>query len=215
MVNTPAPSPLSASAFYRMHITLLFIKTHSLLDPPVRDLATEIQGLLHLLPQLSMTGNNTKAECSHYWALPTHYMTAFCNHALVTKERMASSLDYNKELQEFWTADPGNRVFSFRKDTFSVQFAGSSFCHPVYDNKHMLKVEQHPTASALILISKRQPLLSYCSKTGWKTAPTLFRKLALTTRMFALYWEKCTTCHSSTSKAKHYPCQKQHGAYAS
>jgi hypothetical protein len=35
---------------------------HTLLRPPVQDIATEIHGLLH---QLSVTGKNTKAECPH------------------------------------------------------------------------------------------------------------------------------------------------------
>jgi len=41
-----------------------------------------------------MTGKNTKAEWSLYWALPSHCITAFYIHALVTKERMASPLDF-------------------------------------------------------------------------------------------------------------------------
>jgi len=48
-----------------------------------------------------MTDNNTKAERSDYRAHPTQYMTAFCNHALVTNERMASPLDFTPELQFF------------------------------------------------------------------------------------------------------------------
>jgi hypothetical protein len=76
-----------------------------LMNPPFQDLATEIQGLLHRYPRLSVTGN-TKAECSYYWALPTHYMTAFRNRALVTKIRMALPLDFNLEIQEFSTAHP-------------------------------------------------------------------------------------------------------------
>ena len=75
-----------------MHTTLLVMRP--MLNPPVQDLATEIQGPLHRLPRLSVTGNNTKAECSHYQALSTQYMTAFRNHALVTKGRMASLLDF-------------------------------------------------------------------------------------------------------------------------
>ena len=54
--------------------------------------------------------HNTKAECSHFRALPTRYVTAFCNHALVTKERMASPLDFTPELQEFWTAHPRESI---------------------------------------------------------------------------------------------------------
>ena len=46
---------------------------HTLLSPPVQDLATEIYGLLHQLPRLSMTSNNTKAECSLYRALPSPF----------------------------------------------------------------------------------------------------------------------------------------------
>jgi len=96
----------------------------------------------YLIPQLSMTGNNTKAECSCYRALPTHYMTAFCNHALVTKERMAPPLDFTPELQELWTAHPKDRVFGSRTDAFSTQLTGFSICHPMYDDKHMLKEVQ-------------------------------------------------------------------------
>ena len=127
-------TPQRLSILQDAYNSALHQDAHALLDPPVRDLATEIQGLLHRLPQISMTGNNTKAECSHYWALPTHYMTAFRNHVLVTKETMASPLDFNPELQEFWTADPGNRVFGPRKNAFSIQSTGFSICHPMYDN---------------------------------------------------------------------------------
>jgi len=84
---------------------------HTLRNPPEQDLATEIQGLLHQLPRLSMTGNNTKAECSYYRALPAHNMAAFRSHALVTKERMASPLDFTPELQESWTAHPREKFW--------------------------------------------------------------------------------------------------------
>jgi len=43
----------------------------TLLDPPVQDLVTVINGLVHRFLQFSMPGNNTKAECSQYRALPT------------------------------------------------------------------------------------------------------------------------------------------------
>jgi len=40
-------------------------------------------------------------------------------------------------------------LISSRTDTFSTQVTGFSICHPMYDNKFMLKVVQHATASAL------------------------------------------------------------------
>jgi hypothetical protein len=51
----------------------------------------------------------------------------------------------------------------------------------------MLKVAQHATTSALIF--QKQPLPSCCSQTGWKITPALFKKSALTTRIFALSLE--------------------------
>ena len=64
-------------------------------------------------------------------------------------KRMASPLDFTPELQEFWTAHPRDRVLNSRTAAFSTQFTGFSICHPMYHNKHMLKVVQHATASAI------------------------------------------------------------------
>jgi hypothetical protein len=57
---------------------------------------------------------------------------------------MASSLDCNPEPQEFRTAYPTESFI-----LFSTQFIGVSICHLMYDDKHMLKVVQHASASAL------------------------------------------------------------------
>ena len=119
-----------------------------MLNPPVQDRATEIHGLLHRLPRLSMTGNNTKAECSHYRALPTHHMKSFCNHALVTKERMASPLDFTPELKS--SGQPTQEAeFLVPEQAFSTQCTGFSICHLMNEDMHTLKVVQHATASAL------------------------------------------------------------------
>ena len=66
--------------------------------------------------------------------------------------------------------------------------------------------------------TKRQPLGFCCSQTGRKTASMPVTTHALTRRMFVLFletsqWKECATCHSSTSKSKHHPCQKQLGMH--
>ena len=53
------------------------------------------------------------------------------------------------ELQEFWTAHPRESIWFQNRCMFSTQFSGFSICHPMYDEKHMLKVVQHATASTL------------------------------------------------------------------
>ena len=71
-------------------------------------------------------------------------MTAFSNNALVTKERMASPLNFIPVFPEFWTPLPSDRVFGSRTDAFSIQFPDFSTCHLMYH-----KVVQHATAFAL------------------------------------------------------------------
>jgi hypothetical protein len=111
-------------------------------------------------------------------------MTAFCNHALVTNERMAIPLDFTPEFKEFWTAHPRDRVFSSRTDAISTQFTGFSICHPIYDDKHILKVVQHATAFAL---NNQVATAIFILLPNWmENSIHAFTKPALTTRMFAL-----------------------------
>jgi len=112
---------------------------------------------------------------SHCRALPTHYMTAFRNHALVTNERMAIPLDFTLEFKEFWTAHPRDRVVSSRTDALCTQFTGFSICHSMYDDKHMLKVVQHATAFALN--NQVATAIFMLLPNGWKIAPTLSQNL--------------------------------------
>jgi len=95
----------------------------------------------------------------------------------------------------------------------SSLFTGFSFCHPMYDDKHMLIVVQHATASTL---NDQEAIAIFLLLPKWTGSNAhACTKPALTTKMFATFLEisqrqKCATCHSSTSKAKHHPCQKQH-----
>ena len=163
--------------------------------------------------------HNTKAECSHFRALPTRYVTTFCNHALVTEETMASPLDFIPEIQKFLTAHPRDRVFGARTDASSILFTGFFICHPKHDDdKQILIIMQHATASALN--DQEGTAIILLLQIEKKKAPMPFTKPALTTKMFALFSElsqkqKLAIRHSYTSIAKYHPCQKQNGAYVS
>ena len=174
--------------------------------------------ILHRVPRLSITGNNTKAECSHHRALPSHYITAFCNHALVTKERMASPLDLTPELQDFWTAHPRERIFGSRTDAFSVQFTGFAIYHLMYDDKHMPWLVQHAIASAL---NNQETSFTFVLFPNWmENSNNAFRKMCTDNKIactilkysileytIIFQRQKCDTCQSSTSKTKHHPCK--------
>ena len=166
-----------------------------------------------------MTGNITKAECSHYWALPTHYMTAFCNHALAGHKRK-NGLTSRLHPRAFkcFGQPTQERVLGSRTDAFSTHFTGFSICHPMYDNTHMLKVVHYATASAS---NNQEASASFLLFPNWMENSTNGFHITVTdnkdvcTFLGNIPKRKCATRHSSTSKAKHHPCQKQHGAYAS
>jgi hypothetical protein len=40
--------------------------------------------------------------------------------------------------------------FGSKTDAFFTQFTGFSICHPMYDDRHMLKAVQHATATVLL-----------------------------------------------------------------
>jgi hypothetical protein len=123
-------------------------------------------------------------------------MTVFCKTMPWSQNKEASPIDFTPEFQKLWTAHPRDRVFGSKTDAFPTQFIEFSICHPMYDDE--LKVVQLATTSALH--NQGQPLPSYCSQIGWKTAPTLFTKRALTIRMFALYMNIPKTKVRSSSK---------------
>jgi len=87
-------------------------------------------------------------------------------------EKMASPLDFTPELQELWTAHLRERIIGSRTDAISTQFTGFSICHPVYDDKHMLKVDQHATASA------SSPTASFLLLPNWmENSSSAFHKI--------------------------------------
>jgi hypothetical protein len=140
-------------------------------------------------------------------------MTAICNHILVTKERMASPLDFIPELQEFWTAHPArDRVFGPITDVFKHPHSSldsPSAIRPMYDDKHMLKVVQHATPSALN--KNQEAIATFLLLPNWmENSTNAFHKICTDNKDGTFLGNipkiNCATCHSYTSKAKHHPC---------
>jgi len=165
-----------------------------------------------------MTGNITKAECSHYWALPTHYMTAFCNHALAGHKRK-NGLTSRLHPRAFkcFGQPTQERVLGSRTDAFSTHFTGFSICHPMYDDKHMLRVVQHATAFAL---NNQKATANFQLLPNWMENSTNgFNKTCTDNKDVCTILGnilKTKVCYMpllyQQSKRHH---QKQHGAYAS
>ena len=116
-------------------------------------------------------------------------------------------------------AHPRDRVLGSITDAFSTQFTGFFICHPMYDDKHMRKVVQHATTSAL---NNQEATATFLLLPYWMENSTNAFYITCTdnrdvcTILISIPKTKVCYIHSS-QQAKHHPCQKQHhvGACAS
>jgi hypothetical protein len=68
---------------------------------------------------------------------------------MVSKEIMASALDFGPGNSSYWSERHRDIVFGANYNAFATKFTGFSICHPVYDDTKMLKCVQHSLRSAM------------------------------------------------------------------
>ena len=54
--------------------------------------------------------------------------------AMVSKEKMASALDFDPGNSSYWSERHRDTVFGANYNAFATKFTGFSICHPVYDD---------------------------------------------------------------------------------
>jgi hypothetical protein len=86
---------------------------------------------------------NKKIKDSFSRILPSHITAVFQKWALVTKEKMASPLDYDPTFFHYWSEHPRDKVFGANTNAFSSQFSGFSICNPIYHENTMLLATRH------------------------------------------------------------------------
>jgi hypothetical protein len=69
---------------------------------------------------------------------------------LVTKEKMASPLDYDPKSPHYWSEHPRDKVFGANTNAFSSRFSGFFICHPIYHENTMLLATRHAIYSAAV-----------------------------------------------------------------
>ena len=68
---------------------------------------------------------------------------------MVSKEKMASALDFDPGNSSYWSEHHRDIVFGANYNAFATKFTGFSICHPVHDDTKMLKCVQHSLRSAM------------------------------------------------------------------
>jgi len=68
---------------------------------------------------------------------------------MVSKEKMASALDFDPLNSSYWSKNRHDIVFGANYNAFAIKFTGFSICHPVFDDTNVLKYVQHSLRSAM------------------------------------------------------------------
>ena len=68
---------------------------------------------------------------------------------MVSKEKMASALDFDPLNSSYWSKNRHDIVFGANYNAFAIKFTSFSICHPVYDDTKMLKCVQQSLRSAM------------------------------------------------------------------
>ena len=127
---------------------------HNHVQPPPINVASELVGLIARKDILTSKHTNKKSK-DFSRILPSHITAAFQKWALVTKEKMASPLDYDPKFPHFRSEQPRDRVFGANTNAFSSRFSGFSICHPIYHENTMLLATRHAIYSAAV--STKEP----------------------------------------------------------
>ena len=147
MLSTPEHLHILQKAFDEAKCSGL----HGHIKPPPICFASELAGLITRKDISTSKHTNIKIKDSFSRILPSHITAAFQKWALVTKEKMASPLDYDpNSFPHYWSEHPRDRVFEANTNAFSSQFSGFSICHPIYHENTMLLATRHAIYSAAV-----------------------------------------------------------------
>ena len=149
---------------------------HAEIMPPVLSFASELAGLLsdfrrRLSPKSSHVSNTTRESCSRI--LPNHINEAFSEWGCVTKEKMASALNFSPQATSYWSSRQRDRVFGANHDAFATKYTGFSACPPDYDNDIMYKSVLHAIRSVMVAETPTATFLVLPNWANRSTSPYL------------------------------------------
>jgi ribonuclease HI len=79
----------------------------------------------------------TKVKLVNHWATPRPIYTVLQSLAGVTKERYASPLNYNPNMEMYWSVHQRDVLFGAKHDTYAYTRTGSGVANPEYEDPEM------------------------------------------------------------------------------
>jgi len=122
---------------------------HRDMSSRVQCLASEFAGMLQDHQARLKTPKASQLTLESYSRiLPQHISAALQQCAMKEKWRLLWTC-FNPRNSSYWSERHRDVVFGANYNAFATKFTGFSICHPVYDDRKMLKCVQHSLRSAM------------------------------------------------------------------
>jgi len=115
----------------------------------------------------SLNNIGKKARDSNTYCTPTHITTSLQKWALLTKQRLASPLNFDPSYRIYWSENTRDIVFGARTNAFDTKFTGFCFCHPNYCDYLLHSLVGHALQSAYFTQEATATFLLLPDWLGW------------------------------------------------
>jgi hypothetical protein len=141
-------------------------RPHILKEYSAGSLEADIAKLLHRYREgAKISGTQNKVKLSNHWAVPHETMGTFKEFLGTDKERFGSPLNFNPDLQEYWSIHPEDQLFGAHHDAYGCQWTASSEANAEYEDKELYKAMRwavhsaaaNPSTPTLTLLEARPP----------------------------------------------------------
>ena len=122
----------------------------------------EIAGLLRRYKSGYREHNKTTKMRNH-WATPTPYMEALQKGLSISRERFASPLNFDPNMDTYYSAFSSDSVFGASHDCFSTLWTGASQFNPEYEHMDLNEAMKH----AVVSTYTNSPVLSVFVGPAW------------------------------------------------
>ena len=94
-------------------------------------------------------GATRTVKLKHHWAVPAEVMVVLQKYLHLTKERFASPLNFNPDMDEYWSMHERDQLFGAHWDAYANKWTGMSEANPEYEDADMEKAVRWALHSAL------------------------------------------------------------------
>jgi len=137
---------------------------HLIEEHSVGSFAADVARLLLRYKQGSkVTGRDNGIKLENHWAVPPKVFKALKGSLSLQKERFASPLNCNPDMEEYWSIHEADSLFGARYNSYKCRWTGPSEANAEYEHDELFKAMRWAVHSAL----QPEPTLTLLVHPAW------------------------------------------------